>query len=121
MCNPLTEMEHRVRRNRVPNEHRERIVRAFEDPHEDYLLVADLLGVNRSTTRGNCGNVREGRSHERPRGGRNNVKADDEMKECLSEIVDEKCLLTLSEINQELRRRLPNKAFRRQQDYWKSS
>ena len=27
-------MEHRVRRNRIPNEHRERIVRAFEDPRE---------------------------------------------------------------------------------------
>ena len=27
-------MEHRVRRNRIPNEHRERIVRAFEDPCE---------------------------------------------------------------------------------------
>lgn len=42
-------MERRVRRNRIPNEHRERIVRAFEDPREDYLLVADMLGVNRST------------------------------------------------------------------------
>ena len=29
----LAEMEHRARRNRIPNEHRERIVRAFEDPH----------------------------------------------------------------------------------------
>ena len=27
-------IEHRVRRNRIPNEHRERIVRAFEDPRE---------------------------------------------------------------------------------------
>ena len=27
-------MEHRVRRNRIANEHRERIVKAFEDPHE---------------------------------------------------------------------------------------
>ena len=45
----LAGMECRVRRNCIPNEHRERIVRAFEDPHEDYLLVADMLGVNRST------------------------------------------------------------------------
>ena len=28
------------RRNRIPIEHRERIVRAFEDEAEDYLLVA---------------------------------------------------------------------------------
>ena len=41
------------------------------------------------------------------RGGRNNVKVDDEMKQCLNEIGDENCLLTLSEINRELRRRLP--------------
>ena len=27
-------MKHRVRRNRTSNEHRERIVRAFEDPRE---------------------------------------------------------------------------------------
>ena len=32
------------RRNRIPLEHRERIVRAFEDEQEDYLLVADTLG-----------------------------------------------------------------------------
>ena len=40
------------RRNRIPIEHRERIVRAFEDEAEDYLLVAVTLGVNRSTARG---------------------------------------------------------------------
>ena len=40
------------RRNRMPLEHRERIVRAFDDEEKDYLLVADTLGVNRSTARG---------------------------------------------------------------------
>ena len=30
-------------------------------------------------------------------GGRNNVKVDDEMKDCLNEIVNENCLLTLEE------------------------
>lgn len=39
------------------------------------------------------------------------MKVYDEMKQCLNEIVDENCLLTLSEINQELRRRLPAKPF----------
>ena len=38
-------------RNRIPLEHRERIVRAVEDEAEDYLLVADTLGVNRSTAK----------------------------------------------------------------------
>ena len=40
------------RRNRIPIEHRERIVCAFEDEAEDYLLVAVTLGVNHSTARG---------------------------------------------------------------------
>ena len=35
----------------IPNEIRRRIVRASEDPTKDYLLVADILGVNRSTAR----------------------------------------------------------------------
>ena len=39
------------RRNRIPFEHRERLVRAFEDVNEDYLIVADTLGINRSTAR----------------------------------------------------------------------
>ena len=39
-------------RNRIPIEHRERIVRAFEDEAEDYLLVAAALGVNRCMARG---------------------------------------------------------------------
>ena len=58
-------------------------MRAFEDPHEDYLLVADATYI------------REGRTHERTHGG--------EMKDCLNEIVYENCMFTLSEINQELR------------------
>ena len=69
-----------------------------------------MLGVNRSTARGIVGTyVLEGLTHERPRGGRNNVKVDAEMKQCLNEIVDENCLLTLSEINRERRRSLPAK------------
>ena len=53
--------------------------------------------------------VRQGRIAERPRGGQNNVRVDEEIKECLSDIVNENCILTLSQINQELRQRLPNK------------
>ena len=48
-------------------EHRERIVRAFEDEAEDYLLVADTLGINRSTEiRIVARYIREGRIRERP-------------------------------------------------------
>ena len=98
------------RRNRIPLEHRESIVRAFEDEREDYLLVADTLGVNRSTARGVVARyIREGRIQERPRGGRNNVRVDNEMGDCLEENINEYCLLTFAQINHELRRRLPVK------------
>ena len=98
------------RRNRIPLEHRVRIVCALEDEEEIYLLVADTLGVNRSTARGIVARyIREGRIRERLRGGRNNVRVDDEMRDCLEEIINENCLLTLIQINHELRRTLPVK------------
>ena len=82
------------RRNRIPIEHRERIVRAFEDEAEDYLLVADTLGVNRSMARGiSARYITEGRVRETPRGGRNNVLVDDEKRQCLEDIINENCVL----------------------------
>ena len=57
-------------RNRISLEQRERIVRAFEDVREDYLAIAETIGVNRSTARDIVSRyVREGRIAERPRGG----------------------------------------------------
>ena len=68
-------------RKRIPIKHRERIVRAFENEADDYLLVADALQVNRSTARGIVArNIREERIRERPRGGQNNVLIDDKMR-----------------------------------------
>lgn len=89
---------------------KERLVRAFDDPTEDYLQVADTLGVNRSSAKGIIARyLREGRVQERPRGGPNNVKVDEEMRQCLSDIIDENCMLTIRDINGILRGRLPNK------------
>ena len=91
-------------------EHRERIVRAFEGEAEDHLLVTDTLGVNRSTARGIVARyIREGHIRKRPPSGRNNVLVDDEMRQYLKVIINENCVLTLSQINGELRRRLPAK------------
>ena len=93
-------------RNRISLEQRERIVRAFEDVHEDYLAIAETIGVNRSTARGIVSRyVREGSIAERPRGGTNHVRVDDAMRDCL----DENCLLSIAEMNRELRLRLPHK------------
>ncbi|PFX25816.1 hypothetical protein AWC38_SpisGene9520 [Stylophora pistillata] len=95
------------RRNRIPLEHRERIMKGFEDKVEDYLVVADTFGVNRSTVKGFMARyIKEGRIEEIPRGGRNNVRVDEEMRDCLEEVINENCLLTLARINSELRRRL---------------
>ena len=97
-------------RNKIALEHRERLIKAFEDDNEDYLLVADTLGVNRSTARGIVARyIREGRIAETPRGGRNHVRVDAAMRDCLNDILNENCLLTLAQINRELRVRLPAK------------
>jgi len=37
------------------------------------------------------------------------VRVDDEMRDCLEQIINENCLLTFAQINSELRRRLPAK------------
>ena len=53
--------------------------------------------------------ITEGRIRERSRGGRNNVRVDAETRDCLEQIINENCLLTLAQINSELRRRLSAK------------
>ena len=53
--------------------------------------------------------IREGRIRGRPRGGRNNVLVNDEMRQHLVDIINDTCVVTLSQINGELRRRLPAK------------
>ncbi|XP_067039961.1 uncharacterized protein [Acropora muricata] len=86
------------------------IVRAFEDVHEDYLAIAKTIGVNRSTARDIVSRyIREGRIAEGPRGGANHVRVDDAMRDCLDDIINENCLLTINEINRELRLRLSHK------------
>ena len=46
---------------------------------------------------------------ERSRGGANHFRVDDEMRNCLNDIINENCLLTLAQINRELRQCLPRK------------
>ena len=101
-CRFKSECSMPPRRNRIPNEVRRRIFRAFEYPTGDYLSVVDTLGVNRSTARSIVTTyLREGIVNERPRVGRNNVRVDDEMRDCINEILNENCLLTMQQINEE--------------------
>ena len=95
-------------RNRILLEQHQRIIQAFEDVNEDYLMVAATIRVNRSMARSIIARyLWEGRITERPQGGTNHVWVDDEMKNCLDDILNKICLLTLAQINQELRQRVP--------------
>ena len=66
--------------------------------------MAVTLGVNRSTARGIVARLEK--DVESLGGGRNNVLVDDEVRQCLQDIINEKCVLTQSQINGELKRRL---------------
>ena len=89
-------MAHHHRRQRISQENRERLVRAFDEPEQDYLSLADTLGINRSTARGIVRRyLEEGRVNERARGGRNHVKVDEEMRRCIAAILDENPVLIL--------------------------
>ena len=98
------------RRQKISDEKRQLLVRAIDDPEQDYLTVADTLGVNRSTARGIVKRyLEEGRVEKLPRGGRTNLKVDDEMKQCFEAIVNENPILPLEAINRKLRETLPHK------------
>ena len=47
--------------------------------------------------------IREGIIAERPRGGRNHVRVDAEMRDCLNDILNENLLLTLAQITASLK------------------
>ena len=53
--------------------------------------------------------IRENRVDERPRGGRNNIKVNEEMRQCLEEILNKNPMLTLEAINAELRERFQDR------------
>ena len=107
-------MAERVR-NRIGQEDKERLVRAYEAPEQGCLAVADNLGINRSTAIGIIGiarYLRENRVDERPHGGRNHVKVDQEIWRCLEAIFKENCMLTLTAINAGLQRGLTEKPYK---------
>ena len=56
----------------------------IEVVNEDYLLVADTLGINRSTARSIVSRyLRESRIAERPRGGPSHVRVDNKMRDSM--------------------------------------
>lgn len=90
-----------VRRMTIFQDDRNRL--AFEDPDEDYLAMTDSLSIKRSKARGII------RVDVRTRDGQNNVKVDEEIKNCSEEFVNENSLLIQKAITPKLRRQLPER------------
>lgn len=99
----------RQRYNKISLVDRERICAAF-DADEDWRTLASQLNIKPQTARSILLRYREnGTVAPSPKGGRRNVKVDEEMKEEILKIVEEDCQVTLVNVNNRLRQRLPHK------------
>lgn len=102
----------KMRRRRISLEDKKRLVRAHTNG-EDYVQVADTLGINRSSARSILSKALKlddpEELEEKRRGGPHNIKVDDQMKAAMSEILDRNPTITMKKLNQELRRQLPQK------------
>lgn len=98
-------------RNRVSNADRQRLVEAHEN-NEDVMQLADRLHINRDTARSVIRVwMLDARVDRLPLGGRRlgRLKMDQEMVDQMLIICQERPFSTLVTLNEELRRRLPNK------------
>lgn len=96
---------------RISSEDKQRLVNAF-DNEEDYLLLADQLGIKRSTARGIVYRTKKrGGVIFLPRGGTRveSTKVDEELRSGVETILQDNPAITLVGIGEELRRRFPNK------------
>lgn len=93
---------------RISEETKRQIVAAF-DREEDYVEVARILGVKRTSAYGIVRRYQVDNVIVRDRGGARLVKMDDDMRNCLSGIVEENPAFTLKQLNEEMQVRLPNK------------
>ena len=91
-----------------------RLIRAYR-ALEDYQMLADQLGINRSTARTLVATAMREEDPEalvyRPRGGARTTKVDDGMRSAVEDILGGNPAITLRDLNNELRRRLPNKPY----------
>jgi len=101
-----------AQRRRISVEDKLRLVRAHRDL-QDYQLLADQLGINRSTARTIVSTAMRQPDPEniinRPRGGARVVKVDDDMRLLIEDILSRNPAITLRSMNAEIRRRLPDK------------
>ncbi len=93
---------------RITEDTKTRIIEAFEQ-EEDYIDVARLLHVKRSSAYSIVRRYQENGIVVRLRGGARHIKVDDDMRDCLIDIVERNPAFTLEQINNELQNILPNK------------
>ena len=103
-------MAARGRYMRISNVDRGRLIDAFNGNAQDYLELADNLGINRATARSIVATfLRSGRRETLPRGGATYSKMDEDMRVHLREIIEDNPLLTLEQMKRSLRENLPEK------------
>ena len=100
------------RRNKISSADKLRLIRAYRND-EDYIHVADILGVSRSSARSFVSkamkrkNLEDG--EEKPRGGARNIKVDGEMRSLIVDALGRNPAITIKDLNLEMRRQLPDK------------
>ena len=96
-------------RQNPSDQDRQRLVTAYLND-QDFIRLAEQLGIKAKTAYGIISRYRTNNQIDaRVRGGDNNRKVDDEMREAISGIIERNPLVTLQEINNILRNSLPNK------------
>lgn len=93
---------------RISARDKECIIASYER-YEDYQEVARTLGIKPGTAYAIVRRFRDTGVVARRRGGPHNIKVDEEMTQAVVQIVQEHVEYTLSQVNEELRLRLPNK------------
>lgn len=95
-------------RNKITDADKQRIVDAYSR-RENYVEAARILGVCQSSAYAIVQRFQKYGVISRPRGGAHNKRMDDEMIQTLTSIVEERPEYTLTQLNAELRHRLPTK------------
>jgi len=99
------------RRKTISLEDKLRVIRAHRNG-EDYLYVADILSINRSSARSIVSKAMKRENPEEVEDGRRGeltTSVDDEMRDFIAETLGRNPAITLRNLNLELQRQLPEK------------
>lgn len=100
-----------MHRQVIRTEDKSRLVRAYRNL-EDYLALADQLGIKRASARSIVSRAMKNDDpehiEEKKRGGRHHVKVTEEMREVIADLIGRNPAITLKSLNSQLRERLPD-------------